>query len=197
MSNDVRGIYLARERLVKGSPRESWRQDLPRASSDGPTLAPRSPYTPARECKPIPQTRATRRVEMAHPAPRMTRMHSLRRLQQRLDRTVESAGPSVSSSTRRGEIASVSLELQRELARLEQMPWPSGRVLVTSGDGRPLERRLLPLLRELRDHAASRDESRLSPSPTDRTRARTLTPGRARASADPGQRSRSWATSRS
>jgi hypothetical protein len=92
-------------------------------------------------------------------------MHSLRRLQQRLDRSVESAAPDAFSSTRRGEIASVSRELQRELARLEQMPWPSGRVLVTSRDGRPLERRLVPLLRELRDQPATGDEPRRSPAP--------------------------------
>jgi hypothetical protein len=82
-----------------------------------------------------------------------------------LDRSVESAAPDAFSSTRRGEIASVSRELQRELARLEQMPWPSGRVLVTSRDGRPLERRLVPLLRELRDQPATGDEPRRSPAP--------------------------------
>ena len=124
---------------------------------------------------------------MPDPAPRMMRMHSLRRLEQRLDRTIESAGPNAFSSTRRGEIASVSLELQRELARLEQMPWPSGRVLVTSRDGRPLERRLLSLLRALRDRPATRDESTRSRVPADRARFRALTAGRAPAPGNPWQ----------
>jgi hypothetical protein len=88
---------------------------------------------------------------MAVSAPRIMRMHSLRRLQRRLDRTIEQAGSQAVSATRRNELESVSIELQRELARLEQMPWPSGRVLVSRRDGRPLERRLLPLLRALRD----------------------------------------------
>jgi hypothetical protein len=84
-------------------------------------------------------------------APRIMRMHSLRRLQRRLERTIELAGSGAVSATRHNELESVSLELQRELARLEQMPWPSGRVLVSRGDGRPLERRLLPLLRAIRN----------------------------------------------
>jgi hypothetical protein len=88
---------------------------------------------------------------MAVSAPRIMRMHSLRRLQRRLDRTIEQAGSHAVSAARRNELESVSLELQRELARLEQMPWPSGRALVSRGEGRPIERRLLPLLRALRD----------------------------------------------
>jgi hypothetical protein len=87
-------------------------------------------------------------------APRMMRMGTLRRLQRRLDRTIELAGDQAMSQTRRDELAALSLELQRELARLEQMPWPSGRALVTRRDGRPLERRLVPLLRTLRDERA-------------------------------------------
>jgi hypothetical protein len=88
---------------------------------------------------------------MAVSAPRIMRMHSLRRLQRRLERTLEQAGSHAVSAGRRNELESVSLELQRELARLEQMPWPSGRALVSRRDGRPLERRLLPLLRAVRD----------------------------------------------
>ena len=87
---------------------------------------------------------------MAVSAPRMMRMHSLRRLQRRLDRTMECIGSETISATRRGELASLSLELQRELARLEQMPWPSGRAFVTRTDGRPLERRLVRMLRAVR-----------------------------------------------
>ena len=108
---------------------------------------------------------------MPDTTPRMLRMHSLRRLEQRLDRTVESAGPNAFSSTRRAEIASVSLALQRELARLEQLPWPSGRVLVTSHDERPLERRLVPLLRALRDQSEGCTQVR--PARTVSTRSRT------------------------
>ena len=85
---------------------------------------------------------------MQAPAPRTVRMRSLRRLQRRVDQTM--ASESV-SSTRRGEIGSLSIELQRELSRLEEMPWPSGRVLVSMNDGRPLERRLLPLVRAARE----------------------------------------------
>ncbi len=96
---------------------------------------------------------------MAVSAPRIMRMHSLRRLQRRLDRTLELAASGAVSAARRHELESVSVELQRELARLEQMPWPSGRALVSRGDGRPLERRLLPLLR------AARAEPVLAPVP--------------------------------
>jgi hypothetical protein len=85
-------------------------------------------------------------------APRMMRMHTLRRLQRRLDRALEHTSPS--SVVRRAELQSLSDELQRELARLEQMPWPSGRVFVSRGEQRPLERRLLPLLRALRNEPA-------------------------------------------
>jgi hypothetical protein len=87
-------------------------------------------------------------------APRTMRMGSLRRLQRRLDRTIELAGDQAMTRTRRDELATLSLELQRELARLEQMPWPSGRVFVARRDGRLLERRLLPLLRTLRNERA-------------------------------------------
>jgi hypothetical protein len=80
----------------------------------------------------------------------MMRMHSLRRLQRRLDRTMDSIGSETISATRRSELASVSIELQRELARLEQMPWPSGRVFVSRSDERPLERRLVRILRAVR-----------------------------------------------
>jgi hypothetical protein len=87
---------------------------------------------------------------MAVSAPRIMRMHSLRRLERRLDRTMDAIGGETVSATRRGELASLSLELQRELARLEQMPWPSGRVLVSRADERPLERRLVRMLRTVR-----------------------------------------------
>jgi hypothetical protein len=87
-------------------------------------------------------------------APRMMRMHTLRRLQRRLDRALEHTGSDPSSAIRRAELQSLSDELQRELARLEQMPWPSGRVFVSRGEQRPLERRLLPLLRALRNEPA-------------------------------------------
>jgi hypothetical protein len=91
---------------------------------------------------------------MAVSAPRMMRMHSLRRLERRLDRTMEAIGSETVSATRRGELASLSLELQRELARLEQMPWPSGRAFVSGSDGRPLERRLVRMLRTIRSEPA-------------------------------------------
>ncbi|MEO9176700.1 MAG: hypothetical protein ABI317_14395 [Gaiellales bacterium] len=86
-------------------------------------------------------------------APRIMRMHTLRRLQRRLDRALDEAGNQQVSAVRRRELHQLSLELQRELARLEQMPWPSGRVFAR-GDSRPLERRLLPLLRALRAEPA-------------------------------------------
>jgi hypothetical protein len=92
---------------------------------------------------------------MAVSAPRMMRMHSLRRLERRLDRTMEAIGSETVSATRRGELASLSLELQRELARLEQMPWPSGRVFVSRSDERPLERRLVCMLRVMRSEPAT------------------------------------------
>jgi hypothetical protein len=82
-------------------------------------------------------------------------MHSLRRLERRLNRTMEAIGSETVSATRRGELASLSLELQRELARLEQMPWPSGRAFVSRTDERPLERRLVPMLRALRNEPAT------------------------------------------
>ena len=108
---------------------------------------------------------------MAVSAPRIMRMHSLRRRQRRLDRTLELAASGAVSVTRRHELESVSLELQRELARLEQMPWPSGRALVSRGDGRPLERRLLPLLR------AARAEPVLAPVPLATRYSATRPPG--------------------
>jgi len=55
---------------------------------------------------------------MAVSAPRIMRMHSLRRLQRRLDRTLELAASGAVSVARRHELESVSVELQRELARL-------------------------------------------------------------------------------
>ena len=106
---------------------------------------------------------------MAGLAPRMMRMHSLRRLQRRLDRTLDSIGSETISATRRRELASLSIELQRELARLEQMPWPSGRVFVVGGDERPLERRLVRVLRTVRSEpptpafAKARVPTRLTP----------------------------------
>jgi hypothetical protein len=85
---------------------------------------------------------------MQGPAPRTLRMRSLRRLQRRIDQTMASE---TVSSTRVREISTLTLELQRELSRLEEMPWPSGRTLVSLNDGRQLERRLLPLVRAARD----------------------------------------------
>ena len=93
---------------------------------------------------------------MAVSAPRIMRMHSLRRLERRLDRIMAAIGSETVSATRRGELASLSLELQRELARLEQLPWPSGRVLIARGDERPLERRLVHMLRAVRSEPQTR-----------------------------------------
>jgi hypothetical protein len=87
---------------------------------------------------------------MAVSAPRIVRMQLLRRLERRLDQTMQMIGSETVSATRRGELASLSLELQRELARLEQLPWPSGRVLVSRNNERPLERRLVCMLRAVR-----------------------------------------------
>jgi hypothetical protein len=67
-----------------------------------------------------------------------------------MDRTMDSIGGETISATRRRELATLSLELQRELARLEQMPWPSGRAFVARGDDSPLERRLVCMLRTIR-----------------------------------------------
>lgn len=106
---------------------------------------------------------------MAVSAPRIMRMHSLRRLERRLDRTMQTIGSETVSATQRGELASLSLELQRELARLEQMPWPSGRVFVSRNDERPLERRLVHMLRMVRSerptpaYAPARFPTRLPP----------------------------------
>ena len=50
---------------------------------------------------------------------------------------MQTIGSETVSATQRGELASLSLELQRELARLEQLPWPSGRVFVSRNDERP------------------------------------------------------------
>jgi hypothetical protein len=68
---------------------------------------------------------------------------------------MESIGSETISATRRRELASLSLELQRELARLEQMPWPSGRAFVARGDERPLERRLVCMLRTVRSEPST------------------------------------------
>jgi hypothetical protein len=68
---------------------------------------------------------------------------------------MDSIGSETISATRRRELASVSIELQRELARLEQMPWPSGRAFVSRSDERPLERRLVCILRAVRSEPAA------------------------------------------
>ena len=83
-------------------------------------------------------------------APRTTRMRSLRRLQRRVDHTLATARPAHGTTTQLGQIVRLSGEIDRELARLEELPWPSGRALVSYSDGRPLERRLLPLVRAVR-----------------------------------------------
>ncbi len=80
-------------------------------------------------------------------APRTIRMQTLRRLESRLDRTLDQASR---NGTPTRELTNLSIELQRQLSRLEQMPWPSGRALASTGDDRPLERRLVPLLRAAR-----------------------------------------------
>jgi hypothetical protein len=87
-------------------------------------------------------------------APRMLRVHNLRRLQRRLERALDESGNQRVPAARRRELDALALELNRELSRLEQLPWPSGRGLSRSGDGRLLERRLLPLLRALRAEPA-------------------------------------------
>jgi hypothetical protein len=74
-------------------------------------------------------------------------MQTLRRLEQRLDRSIDQLGRN-GSSTR--ELANLSIELDRQLSRLEQMPWPSGRTLAVRHDDRSAERRLVPLLRAAR-----------------------------------------------
>jgi hypothetical protein len=106
---------------------------------------------------------------MAVSAPRMMRMHNLRRLQRRLDRALDEAGNQHVSAARRRELHVLSIELQRELARLEQMPWPSGRVFAR-GDSRPLERKLLPLLRALRADPAPAPVRVVARYPTQRVR---------------------------
>jgi hypothetical protein len=106
---------------------------------------------------------------MAVSAPRMMRMHLLRKLQRRLDRTMDTHASETISPTRRRELAALSLELQRELARLEQMPWPSGRAFVARGNDHPLERRLVCMLRMVRNeppvpaYAPARFPARHSP----------------------------------
>jgi hypothetical protein len=102
-------------------------------------------------------------------APRMMRMHNLRRLQRRLDDALDEAGNQSVSAARRNELHSLSVELQRELARLEQMPWPSGRVFAR-GDSRPLERRLLPLLRALRADPTPTPARAIARYPTQRVK---------------------------
>jgi hypothetical protein len=73
-------------------------------------------------------------------------MQTLRRLERRLDRTI-ALESSTGSSTR--ELTNLSIELQRHLARLEELPWPSNRAWV-SNESRPLEQRLVPALRAAR-----------------------------------------------
>jgi hypothetical protein len=80
-------------------------------------------------------------------APRSIRIRTLRRLEQRLDRSIDQLNRT-GSSTR--ELANLSIELDRQLSRLEQMPWPSPRTLAVRTDDRETERRLLPLLRAAR-----------------------------------------------
>jgi hypothetical protein len=104
---------------------------------------------------------------MAVSAPRIMRMHNLRRLQRRLDRALDESGNQAVPAARRSELASLSVELQRELSRLEQLPWPSGRVFAR-GDSRPLERRLLPLLRALRADPAAQPAPALARVPVSR-----------------------------
>jgi hypothetical protein len=91
---------------------------------------------------------------MIRSAPRTLRVHSLRRLERRLDHTIALTENQTGSSTRRRELVDLSVELQRELARLEEMPWPSGRTVSFAGARRPLERRIVPLLRAVRNDPA-------------------------------------------
>jgi hypothetical protein len=80
----------------------------------------------------------------------MLRVHNLRRLQRRLERALDESGNQRVPASRRRELHALSLELTRELSRLEQMPWPSPRSLAVRTDDRETERRLLPLLRAAR-----------------------------------------------
>jgi hypothetical protein len=73
-------------------------------------------------------------------------VRTLRRLQRRVDETISSAG----SPSRLGSIPKLAVELDRELARLETMPWPSGRPLASAHDSRTVERKLVPLVRAAR-----------------------------------------------
>jgi hypothetical protein len=82
-------------------------------------------------------------------SPRAKRMHNLRRLVQRAEDVLSSADPARSGPSHR-ELAGLTAELERELSRLEQMPWPSERALRVQGDALPADRRALALVRELR-----------------------------------------------
>jgi hypothetical protein len=78
---------------------------------------------------------------------RTIRVQTLRRLERRLDRTIALQRAVNGSPTR--ELTNLSIELQRQLARLEELPWPSNRSWV-SNESRPLEQRLVPALRAAR-----------------------------------------------
>jgi hypothetical protein len=80
-------------------------------------------------------------------APRTIRIRTLRRLEQRLDRSIDQLSRT-GTSTR--ELANLSVELDRQLSRLEQMPWPSSRTFAVQHDDRATERKLVPLLRAAR-----------------------------------------------
>jgi hypothetical protein len=82
-------------------------------------------------------------------SPRAKRMQSLRRLVQRAEAVLQSADPARRTPGHR-ELAGLTTELERELSRLEQMPWPSERALRVQGVALPADRRAIALVRELR-----------------------------------------------
>ena len=77
-------------------------------------------------------------------SPRAKRMHSLRRLVQRAEDVLSSADPA-RSEPRHRELAGLTAELERELSRLEQMPWPPSGHCACRATRFPLTGELSPL----------------------------------------------------